>query len=215
MVNMSEALIPQDKSPSALERSKVVDVARRAASTLDSVLYLVPLGLIFDHVGYIPPYLRLYFIYALLALKACMHPGRGALRSAGVLIILVCIQSWFHFPAVAELSLLLLAHHLVWREHSKVPASISSGICVYTLLHIYLFMSPLGYPWLEWCAASGSRLATFISGGEKTLGYTYQGMGPLILFLVLSVFSWDRSICAGSVFLWSRNCDKMPDECLQ
>ena len=42
------------------------------------LLYLLPLGLIFDLVGYIPPSLRLFLLYGVLALPLCLKPSRQA-----------------------------------------------------------------------------------------------------------------------------------------
>ena len=44
-------------------------VCTRATDTLGAFLFLLPLAFIFDLAGYIPPYLRLFAIYLLLALR--------------------------------------------------------------------------------------------------------------------------------------------------
>jgi hypothetical protein len=157
------------------------------------VLYLAPLGFIFDLVGYLPPYLRLLVVYGFLVLPICLRPSRRSIWGAVVLAAVMGIQATVTLPAVAEIGLLVIAHQWIWKRVLQVPSAVTAGVCCYTFLHYYLFLSPLGYPVLEGISRASCRISGWITGGSLNLGPTYQNIGGLLLFLCLSIFSWNRN----------------------
>lgn len=157
------------------------------------LLYLLPLGPIFNLVGCIPPYLRLFFVYALLGLPLCMRPSRRAVCGAIGLLAVMGLEAVVTLPPAADIGILLLAHQWVWSRLTSVPSGVTAGLCFYTLLHYYLFLSPFGYPVIEGLARLGNRVSGWMTGSAFNLGPTYQNLGGLLLFLCLTVFGWDRS----------------------
>jgi hypothetical protein len=155
------------------------------------LLYLLPLGLIFDLVGYLPPQLRLFLIYGLLVLPLCLKPSKPAGWLALGLGLVVLLRAMLPLPAVAETALFLLAHLAIWSGMAPVPRSLRSGVVAYAFVHLFLFVSPLGHPLLETMASAGNRTLQSIAGQPFHLGPTYQNLGTLLFFLTLSVFSWD------------------------
>ena len=169
-------------------------VSEVAAVTSRSLLFLVPLALIFDLAGYMPPYLRLLALYGLLALPLCRLPRPGVLRAGAVLGAVILVNAVLPLPLMAEVSLLAFAHIWIWTAAGLQSPVLVKGILFYTVLYLYLFASPLGYQHLESLAASGNGLSRWITGGTLNLGYTYQNLGSLLLFLTLSVHAWDRRL---------------------
>ena len=56
---------------------------------MSAFLYLLPLGLIFDLTGFLPPSLRLFLLYGLLALPLCLRPSKKAgLLGLGLLVVM-------------------------------------------------------------------------------------------------------------------------------
>ena len=157
------------------------------------LLYLLPLGLIFDLVGYLPPALRLFLLYGLLALPLCLKPSKQAGWLALGLGLAMVLRSSFEMPVVAETMLFLLVHLAIWTVMAAVPRALQTGVLAYAFLHLFLFVSPLGHPVLEAMMAAGNQASQWIAGQPFHLGATYQNLGGLLLFLVLSVFSWDGS----------------------
>ena len=157
------------------------------------LVYLLPLGLIFDTVGYMPPHLRLLLIYLLLALPLCVSPSRRSLGGGVILAATMIIQAVVHLPGAADIALLLLAHQLLWAATHPVPSRLTTGVLVYACLHLCLFLSPLGFQVLDGLANAGAALSSHLTGTTVNLGYTYQGIGALLLFLCLSISGWDRS----------------------
>jgi hypothetical protein len=157
------------------------------------LLYLLPLGFIFDLVGYLPPAFRLVFGYGLLALPLALKPSRQAgwlaLGLAGVMVV----RALLPWPPVAEMALLLLAHQVIWLVQAGVPRSLRLGVAAYAVLHCWLFVSPLGHPALEWLTRAGNQAVQWFAGQPTHLGPSYLNLGGVLLFLVLSVFSWDGS----------------------
>lgn len=163
------------------------------ATLLLAALYLAPLALIFNLAGCLPPYLRLLLTYLLLLLPLCLRPGRRPAWGGLVVVGVMLVEAWVVPPPVADLALLLLAHQAVWHAVGPVPARLSAGVVGYAFLHLFLFLSPLGYSSAEGLAAGTGRLAGWVTGSAYNLGPTYQGLGGLLLFLCLSIAGWDRS----------------------
>ncbi|MES2922137.1 MAG: hypothetical protein V4819_11355 [Verrucomicrobiota bacterium] len=157
------------------------------------LLYLLPLGLIFDLVGYLPPGLRLFLLYGLLALPLCLKPSKQAGWLALVLVLAMVLRASFQMPVVAETMLFLLVHLAIWTVMAPVPRALQTGVLAYAILHLFLFVSPLGHPALEAMMSAGNCVSQWIAGQPFHLGPTYQNLGGFLLFLVLSVFSWDGS----------------------
>ena len=170
--------------------------ARLAAliiGTLASLLFLAPLALIFDLVGYTTPQVRLFLIYALLALPLCVWPRTRLLRGASVLILVMVAVSALPLPDTVQILLLVFAHLWIWTLAGVASPSIVQAISFYTLLHIYLFLSPLGYDVLEAMTNISTRITEWITGATLNVGYTYFNLGSLLLFLSLSIHAWDRT----------------------
>ncbi len=157
------------------------------------LLYLLPLGLIFDMVGYLPPAGRLFLLYCLLALPLCLKPSKQAGWLALVLGLAMVLRASVQMPVVAETMLFLLVHLAIWTVMAPVPRALRMGVIAYAFLHLFLFVSPLGHPVIEAMMAAGNRVSQWIAGQPFHLGATYQNLGGFLLFLVLSVFSWDGS----------------------
>ena len=157
------------------------------------VLYLLPLGLIFDLAGYTTPSLRLFLIYGLLALPICLRPSRQAGWLMSGLVLAMVVRAALPFPAVAEAALFLLAHQVIWSVTAPVPRALRTGVVAYAFVHFYLFASPLGYPIIEAMTGLANQTSEWITGNPFHLGWSWQNLGGLLLFLILSVFSWDGS----------------------
>ena len=157
------------------------------------LLYLLPLGLIFDLVGYVTPAGRLFLIFGLLALPLCLRPSRSSAWLGVVLALAAVLRASVPMPVVAETALFLLLHFVIWTVVAPVPRALRLGVVVYAMLHLGLFLSPLGYPVVEAMTEAGNRVSAWITGNSYHLGPTYQNLGGFLLFLVLSVFSWDGS----------------------
>ncbi|MCX6867032.1 MAG: hypothetical protein NTV46_12595, partial [Verrucomicrobia bacterium] len=157
------------------------------------LLYLLPLGLIFDLVGYLPPAARLYLLYGLLALPLCLKPSKQAGWLALGLGLVMVLRAALPVPAVAETALFLGIHLAIWTVMAPVPRALRLGVVAYAFVHLFLFVSPLGHPALEAMTAAGNRVSQWIADQPFHLGPTYQNLGSFLLFLVLSIFSWDGS----------------------
>lgn len=160
---------------------------------MSAFLYLLPLGGIFDLVGYMPPALRLFVIYGLLALPLCLRPSRQSGWLALGLGVVVVARALLRLPPVAETLVLLLAHQAIWTVLAPVPRPLRLGVVAYAFVHLLLLLSPVGQPALETMAAAGNRVLRWIAGQPFHLGPSYLNVGGFLLFLTLSVFSWDRS----------------------
>jgi hypothetical protein len=157
------------------------------------LLYLLPLGLIFDLVGYLPPAARLFLLYGLLALPLCLKPSKQAGWLALGLGLVVGLRAALPLPLVAETALFLGIHLAIWTVMAPVPRALRLGVVAYAFMHLFLFVAPLGHPALEAMTAAGNRVSQWIADQPFHLGPTYQNLGSFLLFLVLSIFSWDRS----------------------
>jgi hypothetical protein len=158
-----------------------------------AALYLLPLGLIFDLGGCLPPHLRRFLIFALLLLPGLLRPGR---RLAGVALAVLAVlagEAFFAPPPMARIALWLLLHQAVWHWVGPPPLRVTAGVAGYGLLHLWLFLTPTGYSAVEALTAVIGRVAGWLTGNAYHLGPTYQGLGGLLLFLCLSVAAWDRS----------------------
>lgn len=165
---------------------------RRAADTLGAFLFLLPLAFIFDLAGYIPSYLRLFAIYALLALPLLRYPRAAVLRGAPVLAGAILLNALAPLPQVAEVMLLTFVHLWIWSLSGQLSGWLARGVTFYAVLHVFLFQSAPGFNLLEginhlvtWCGG-------WIAGGMVRTGYTYQNVGGILLFLSLSIHAWDR-----------------------
>lgn len=170
---------------------RLTDAFERVTNTLGALLFLLPLAFIFDLAGYVPPYLRLFAIYTLLALPLCRYPRASVLRGGAALAAVILLNAYAPLPRAAELLLLTFTHLWIWSLSGLVSGWLAQGIAFYALLHLFFFQSPLGYNLLEglnriiaWC---GSR----ITGGTIQTGYTYQNIGSFLLFLSLSIHAWN------------------------
>lgn len=155
------------------------------------LLYLLPLGLIFDLAGYMPPALRLFLLFGLLALPLCLRPSRKAAWLGGGLLLAMLLQSWLNLPELAETALFVLLHQAIWTVMAPVPRGLRSGVVAYALVHFFLFASPLGYPITESLTGLLNHNAEWITGNPFHIGWTWHNLGALILFLLLSLFSWE------------------------
>ena len=181
------------------------------------LLYLLPLGLIFDLVGYLPPEARLFLLYGLLALPLCLKPSKQAGWLGLGLGLAMVLRAVLPLPVVAETVLFLVVYLAIWTVMAPVPRALRVGVVAYAFVHLFLFISPQGYPALEAITAAGNSVSQWIldsatalaralsayaagndvppgiSGQPYHLGPTYQNLGSLLLFLVLSIFSWNGS----------------------
>ncbi|MCP5519743.1 MAG: hypothetical protein H7A45_21090 [Verrucomicrobiales bacterium] len=157
-----------------------------------AVVFLLPLGGIFDLIGCLPPYLRLALVYGLLLLPLAWRPIPRAAVGALAVLLAMGLEAGFSPGPVAQLVALLLAHQAVWWAVGPVSLRLSAGVAVYGFLHVGLFLSPWGYPIAEGLADALGRIAGWLTGNAYHLGPTYQGLGGMLLFLCLSVAGWDR-----------------------
>jgi hypothetical protein len=169
-------------------------LARPAALCVYPLLYLLPLGLIFHLTGYLPPYLRLFLIYFLFGLPLVVYPSAQTARGALILLGLMVVEAWIPLPPPADIALLLIGQVCIWSRVTRMPAGINAGLCFYSLLHFYLFLSPLGHPLVEAMTRSGVKAVGWVTGSAFNLGPTYLNLGGFLLFLCLSVASWDRTV---------------------
>ena len=88
--------------------------AGAAGGTLGSLVFLATLALIFDLVGYLPPFARLFLVYGLLALPLCRWPKPRVLRGGAVLLGVALINALAPLPQAAEVPLLTFAHLWIW-----------------------------------------------------------------------------------------------------
>jgi hypothetical protein len=157
------------------------------------LLYLLPLGLIFDIVGYVPPEGRLFLIYGLLALPLCLKPSKTAGWMGLALVLVMALRAAVPMPVVAETALLLAVHLAIWSVLAPVPRGLKAGVVAYTFIHLLLFDSPLGHTTLEAMTDVGNQVVGWVTGQSFHLGPSYLSLGSLLLFLTLSVFAWDGS----------------------
>jgi len=157
------------------------------------LLYLLPLGLIFDLVGYLPPAARLFLLYGLLALPLCLKPSRQSGWLGLALGAVSVLRAVLPLPAVVEMMLLLALHQAIWTVMAPVPRALRVGVVAYAFIYLWLFVSPLGHPVLETLTTTGNRVLQWAAGQPFCLGRTYQNLGAFLLFLVLSLFGWGGS----------------------
>jgi len=181
-------------SPKGSSNEKMpVQVSRTVTGMLGSLLFLAPLALIFDLVGYITPAIRLFLIYGFLALPLCRWPKDKFLRGAGVLLLVMAANAALPLPDPAQILLLVFAHLWIWSLAGVASPAMVQGIAFYTLVYLYLFFSPLGFQVLESLSDFSAIISGWITGASLNLGYTYYNIGSLLLFLSLSIHAWDRS----------------------
>jgi hypothetical protein len=156
-------------------------------------LYLLPLGLAFDLVGYLPPYLRLFYFHGLLLVPLCLRPSKRSAVAAGLLLALAGVRLLGSLPVLADLTLMLLAHQLVWAMAFPISSRFNAGVLFYAFLHAYLFQSSLGHPVAEAWARLGCQWSGGLTGSTVHLGPTYQNLGGILLLLCLSIFGWEGS----------------------
>ena len=105
----------------------------RATDTFGAFLFLLPLAFIFDLTGYIPPYLRLFAIYTLLALPLCRYPRAAVLRGAPVLVAAILVNALAPLPQVAEVLLFTFVHLWIWSLSGQVSGWLAQGCHGYNL----------------------------------------------------------------------------------
>ncbi len=164
---------------------------KRTSPAVDLWLYLLPLGTLFDIVGYVSRPLGAGIVLALLALPLC-RCDKGSAAGAAGLLAAMALRAWLPLPPVADRLLLLAAHQWVWRRSDSVPAGVTAGVVAYAGLHLLLFESPHGLAPAEALATLGNRLVAALAGTRVAFGPTYHGTGALLLFLCLSLFAWRR-----------------------
>ena len=164
------------------------------AGAAESVLFLAPLAFIFDLAGYLSPDIRLFGIYALLGIPLCRLRGAGAREGLLVWIAAIAVNGIFSLPAAAEIPILAGAHLRIWSLAGVAYGPVVRGLVFYTLLHLYLFVSPLGYQVLEALAAAVREFSHWVTGTTLNVGYTYANIGSLLLFLCLSLHGWERGV---------------------
>ena len=169
-------------------------IRKQLTDTLGSILFLLPLAFIFDLAGYTPPYLRLFAVYTLLALPLCRYPRGSAIRGLLVLAAVILLNAWLPLPRTAEILLLTFTHLWVWSLSGLVSGWLAQGITFYAVLHLFLFQSPLGFDLLEGVNRNVTLFGRWITGGPISTGYTYQNIGSFLLFLSLSIHTWDRGV---------------------
>lgn len=169
-------------------------IRKRATDTLGAVLFLLPLAFIFDLAGYLPPYLRLFAIYTLLALPLCRYPRMSVVRGVSVLVAAIVLNALAPLPQTAEILLLTFVHLWIWSLSGLLSGWLARGVAFYALLHLFLFQSPLGFDLLEGINRIVTGFGSWITGGTIRTGYTYQNAGSFLLFLSLSIHAWDRGM---------------------
>lgn len=157
------------------------------------LLYLLPLGLIFDLVGYVPPSVRLFLICGLLALALCLKPSKEAGWAGGGLLLAMGLRAVLPVPPVAETLLLLGLHLAIWSVLEPVPRGLKAGVAAYAFMHVFLFDSPPGHAALEAMTVMENQAIGWVAGQSFHLGPSYLNLGSLLLFLTLSLFVWDGS----------------------
>ncbi len=167
-------------------------ICKRATDTFGAILFLLPLAFIFDLAGYLPPHLRLFAVYVLLALPLFRYPRASVVRGAAALVAAILLNAFAPLPQVAEVLLLTSVHLWIWSLSGMVSGWLARGIAFYALLHLFLFQSPLGFDLLEGINRTVNWSVRWIAGGTLQTGYTYQNVGSFLLFLSLSIHAWDR-----------------------
>ena len=185
--------IGTDEPDGGAKETMSIQAANTVAGMLGSLLFLAPLALIFDFVGYITPAIRLFLIYGLLALPFCRWPKAKLLRGAPILLLVIVANAALPLPNTAQILLLVFAHLWIWSLAGVASPAIVQGIVFYTLLHLYLFFSPLGYQVLESLSDFSAMISGWITGASLNLGFTYFNIGSLLLFLSLSIHAWNRN----------------------
>ena len=160
---------------------------------MTALLYLLPLGLIFDLIGYMPPAGRLALVYGLLALPLCLRPSRQAGWLGAGLAVAAVLRAWLALPPVAEMAWLLLMHQAIWAVLGPVPRALRVGVMAYAVVYMGLFLSPLGHPAVEALTRVVNAVPGWLTGHSFNLGPSYLGVASVLLFGTLSVFGWDRS----------------------
>nr|MCU0781166.1 hypothetical protein [Akkermansiaceae bacterium] len=160
---------------------------------MTAILYLLPLGLIFDLIGYLPPTGRSAVVYALLALPLLLRPSRQCAWLAGALAVAAVVRSWLPLSPLADTLWLLLMHQALWTVLGPVPRALRAGTAAYGMLHVILFLSPLGHPVTEALAAACNAVAGVLTKAEFNLGPSFHGVGGMVLFFTLLVFLAGRS----------------------
>lgn len=169
-------------------------ICKRVTDTSGAFLFLLPLAFIFDLAGYIPPHLRLFAIYTLLALPLFRYPQASVIRGASVLVAAILLNALAPLPPVAEVLLLTFAHLWIWSVPGHISGRLAQGVAFYALIHLFLFQSPLGYDLLEGINRVMTWFGRWIAGGTIQTGYTYQNVGGFLLFLSLSIHAWQRGL---------------------
>ena len=172
--------------------------------TLESLFFLMPLAFIFDLVGYAPPFARLFFVYGLLALPLC-RCAKGIVKGASVLVFVMLINAIVSLPQPAELCVLVFAHIWIWSVVGLATRPLIQGIFFYLFLYLYLFSAPVGYQVLESITGMAALVNSWMIGSTFDIGYTYQNLGSLLLFLCLSIHAWEPGLLSklrtGAFFL--------------
>jgi len=173
-------------------RERLRGICKRITDTLGALLFLLPLAFIFDLVGYIPPYLRLFAVYTLLALPLLRSPRASVIRGALALAVVILLNAFAPLPQTAEILLLTAVHVWIWSLSGQMSGWMAQGIGFYTLLHLFLFQSPLGFNLLEGINHAVGWFGQWVTGRTIRTGYTYQNIGSFLLFLCLSIHAWNR-----------------------
>lgn len=164
-------------------------------------VFALPLGLIFNLVGYLPESLRLFSVYLFLLLPIFFRQPEH--RSTQLIAVAVAVLTNTLAPrnAAFELAVLLGAHFYVWAGYRRTWRTPYTAVVFFGLLYVFLFMSPQGFHPLDTMAQGVSQWYSRLMRQPCNLGYTYLNLGSALLFLTLSVFlirdgaSLVRSVC--------------------
>lgn len=170
----------------------VLETGSRAAG--QCVLFLLPLGLAFSLVGYVPEHLRLLLFYLLLLVPALVAAADHRFAPLSVLVCGALLHAAVNHNPLFQMSLLLLMHFLVWSCAARRWLKLYPAVIAFALLYTGLFLSPLGYYPVEALTGHMSALFTRLLRAPCSLGFTYQNTGSALLFLALSV-----SLCRSRV----------------
>jgi hypothetical protein len=170
-------------------------------------LFALTLGLIFNLLGYLPEHLRLLLIYALLLLPILFERPERRAHQVAALLAAAAANALVRQNPVFQVCTLLLAHFYVWTGYRSSWRACYPAVVFFAALYLFLFQSPQGFHSLHGLAGLTTGLYARLVHGPCNLGYTYQNLGSLILFLTLSLFrvrdavSLVRSLCFSALLL--------------
>jgi len=157
-------------------------------TTATLCVFLLTLGLVFDFTGCLPLHLRLFLLYTLLLVPICLRHTRRRLVLALALVLTVGLNATVTSDPLSQTGLLLLVTLLVWDSADAGLRVFWPPVVFFALAHAFLFVSPKGYFFLDGLAQRSAALYATLLRDTCNLGYTYQNIGSVLVFLTLSVF---------------------------